>query len=124
MELKILKEIGKVAVPFLGRIVEFTFRVILCLLPLGVYMVILQKRVKASSTTSISVYTNETSKFQHVFPGFLLVSVNPDTLNNFLTKVHNNFQSWIQRNKYILAFLFMATIVGLMILSYIRGGSL
>ena len=120
MELTVMRWLRDFLVPLIGKTVELLFRVLLCLLPLGVYMVILQKRVKASSTRTISVYTKENSKFQHVFPGFLLVSIDPDSLSSYLAKAHNNVQNWIQRNKYIIALLFMSAIVGLMILSYIR----
>lgn len=122
MELTVMRWLRDFLVPLIGKTVELLFRVLLCLLPLGVYMVILQKRVKASSTRTISVYTKENSKFQHVFPGFLLVSIDPDSLSSYLAKAHNNVQNWIQRNKYIIALLFMSAIVGLMVLSYIRGG--
>lgn len=122
MELIVMRWLRDFLVPLIGKTVELLFRVLLCLLPLGVYMVILQKRVKASSTRTISVYTKENSKFQHVFPGFLLVSIDPDSLSSYLAKAHNNVQNWIQRNKYIIALLFMSAIVGLMVLSYIRGG--
>jgi hypothetical protein len=122
MELTVMKWLRDFLVPLIGKTVELLFRILLCLLPLGVYMVILQKRVKASSTRTISVYTKENSKFQHVFPGFLLVSIDPDSLSSYLAKAHNNVQNWIQRNKYIIALLFMSAIVGLMVLSYIRGG--
>ena len=122
MELTVMRWLRDFLVPLIGKTVELLFRVLLCLLPLGVYMVILQKRVKASSTRTISVYTKENSKFQHVFPGFLLVSIDPDSLSSYLAKTHNSIQNWIQRNKYIIALLFMSAIVGLMILSYIRGG--
>ena len=122
MELTVMRWLRDFLVPLIGKTVELLFRVLLCLLPLGVYMVILQKRVKASSTRTISVYTKENSKFQHVFPGFLLVSIDPDSLSSYLARTHNNIQNWIQRNKYIIALLFMSAIVGLMVLSYIRGG--
>ena len=122
MELTVMRWLRDFLVPLIGKTVELLFRVLLCLLPLGVYMVILQKRVKASSTRTISVYTKENSKFQHVFPGFLLVSIDPDSLSSYLAKAHNNVQNWIQRNKYVIALLFMSAIVGLMVLSYIRGG--
>lgn len=124
MKLTVLGWLRDILIPLIGKFIEIIFRVVLCLLPLGVYMLILQKREKASSTTSISVYTNENSKFQHVFPGFLLVAIEPDSLSVTLTKLHSNFQNWIQKNKYILSLMFMTIIVGLMILSYIKGGHL
>lgn len=124
MQLTVLTWLRDNSIGFIGRVIEITFRLILCLLPLGVYMVLLQKRSKASTINNISVYTKDYSRWQHVFPGFILVSVEPEALTNYFTRVNSNFQGWINRNKYLLSFLFMLTVVGLMILSYIRGGNL
>ena len=124
MQLTVLTWLRDNSIGFIGRVIEITFRLSLCLLPLGVYMVLLQKRSKASTIHNISVYTKDYSRWQHVFPGFILVSVEPEALTNYFTRVNSNFQGWINRNKYLLSFLFMLTVVGLMILSYIRGGNL
>jgi hypothetical protein len=122
MKLTVLTWLKESSINLIGRSIEFLFRTILCLLPLGIYLVLLQKRSKASTINTISVYTKEYSKWQHVFPGFILVAIEPDSLTNFLTRVNNNIQNWISKNKYYIAILFMATIVALMVLSYIRGG--
>lgn len=122
MKLTVLTWLKENVVVFVGRAIELLFRSILCLLPLGVYMLILQKRKKASTINTISVYTKEYSRWQHIFPGFILVTVEPESLNTFIAEIHNNIQKWIERNKYLLAFLFMSAIVGLMLLSYVKGG--
>lgn len=116
MELTVLKWLGDSSVRLLGRSIELTFRLILCFLPLGVYMLLLQKRKGASSVNTISVYTNERSKFQHIFPGFILVSIEPSTLDNFLNKLRDNVQNWVKENKYLLAFGFALILVVLMII--------
>ena len=115
MQLTVLKWLGDSSVRLLGRSIELTFRLILCFLPLGVYMLLLQKRKNASSVNTISVYTNERSKFQHVFPGFILVAVEPNSLNNMLSNFKNSIQEWVKDNKYILALLFMAIVIVLMV---------
>lgn len=122
MNLTVLKWLWEVLVPFFGRVIELIFRTILCLLPLGVYLVLIQKRNKASSVSSISTYTNDRSRWQHIFPGFILISINPDDLSNYIQNKKSAFQMWINTNKYILSFLFMLSIVALMVMSYIRGG--
>lgn len=122
MKLTVLEWIKEGAIPLIGRGIELGFRLILFILPLGVYMCLLQLRSKASSITSISTYTEDNSRFQHIFPGFILVSINPDSLTSFVKKANSNFQLWVNSNKYTLSFLFMAMIVGLMVLSYIKGG--
>ena len=115
MKLTVLKWLGDSSVALLGRLIELIFRTILCFLPLGVYMILLQKRQKASSVNTISVYTNERSKFQHVFPGFILVAVEPNSLNNTFSNWKNKVQEWVKNNKYILTLLFMAAILVLLV---------
>lgn len=124
MKLTVIKWLADSSIGILGRSIELIFRSILCLMPLGLYMLLLQKRSKASKVSSILTYTNDRSVWQHVFPGFILISIEPDELTNFLTKVHNSLQTWVDKNKYILALIFMILIVGLMVLSYMRGGNL
>jgi hypothetical protein len=85
-------------------------------------MILLQKRSKASKVSSLMTFTNDRSVWQHIFPGFILVAIEPDVLNNFLTNLNNSFKVWVERNKYALAILFMSTIVSILILMYIKGG--
>lgn len=122
MKLTVLKWIGESSIGILGRTIELLFRITLCLLPLGVYMLLLQKRTKASKISNIMVYTNDRSIWQHVFPGFILVSIEPDGMQKFLLNLNSNFKNWVERNKYLLALLFMSSIVGLMLLIYLKGG--
>lgn len=121
MKLVVLNWLKDGVLPFIGRTIELIFRMVLSLLPLGVYMILLQKRSKASSVSAISTYTKENSRFQYVFPGFILVSIDPDSLNNSIAKTKSNVQNWINQNKYILTIMFMTIVVVLMILTYIGG---
>lgn len=122
MKLTVLTWLRDSSITFIGKSIELLFRFILCLLPLGVYMVLLQKRSKASKVSSLLTFTNDRSIWQHIFPGFILVAVEPDELNNFLTNLNNSFKAWTERNKYTLALLFMSAIVGILILMYVKGG--
>ena len=121
MELVVLKEVGKGTLNFLGKFIEILFRIILCCIPLGFYLVLIQKRPKASTARAISAHLRDESKFQYIFPGFLLVTVNSKGLDNWLSALNNRIQSWIERNKYLLGLCCMATIVAIMVLSYMRG---
>ena len=123
MKLTVLEWLGSSLVPILGRTIELIFRVILIFMPLGVYLLLIQKRSRASAVSSLSTYTNDKSRWQHIFPGFILISINPDDLTNFISNNKNKFQTWVKENKYLLSFLFMSFIVLLMILSYIKGGN-
>ena len=123
MKLTVLRWIIDSSIGFLGRFVELIFRISLCLLPLGFYMALIQKRNKVSKVSSLPTFTNDRSVWQHVFPGFILVAIEPDEMNKFFTNLNSKFKTWAERNKYLLALLFMTIIVGLLILSYIKGGS-
>ena len=118
----VLKWIADSSIGLLGRTIELLFRCALCLLPLGVYMVLLQKRSKASTVSSLQAFTSDRSIWQHVFPGFILVAIEPDEMENFFTNLNNNFKSWAERNKYLITLIFMSLIVGIMVLMYVRGG--
>ena len=122
MKLIVLNWLKDSSKNLIGRSIELLFRFILCILPLGLYMILLQKRSKASKVSSLMTFTNDRSVWQHIFPGFILVAIEPDVLNNFLTNLNNSFKAWVERNKYALAILFMATIVSILILMYIKGG--
>lgn len=103
----------------LGRSIEILFRVVLCLLPLGVYMLLVQNRSKVSSISSLYAFTGDSSVWQHVFPGFMLVAVDKNMLRASCHKANNQFQEWVKANKYSLAMAFMVIVVGLMVYSYI-----
>ena len=122
MKLTVLNWLKDSSKNLIGRSIELLFRFILCILPLGLYMILLQKRSKASKVSSLMTFTNDRSVWQHIFPGFILVAIEPDVLNNFLTNLNNSFKAWVERNKYALAILFMATIVSILVLMYIKGG--
>lgn len=124
MKLTVLKWLGDSMIVFTGRAIEILFRAVLFFIPLGAYMILLQKRSKVSKVSSLLTYTTDRSVWQYVFPGFILVSIEPDDLTNYLKRVHNSLQFWIERNKYLLSLTFMLIIVGLMVFSYIKGGVL
>ena len=95
---------------------EFMARVIWLMLPLGVFMLLIQMRSRASGIRSISAFTDDNSEFQAIFPGYYLVSVNPNEMKEYMAKVKGNFQKWLQNNKYILCFLLALCIVLLMLI--------
>lgn len=92
-------------------IAERALRVILFLLPLGAYLLLLEFRSKASKVSSLSAFTTDKSIWQHVFPGFALVAIDPDLFRNTMKKCNEALQIWVQQNKYTLSFLFALLLV-------------
>ena len=100
-------------IPFLGKLIELLFRTTLFLLPLGIFLFLIQYRTKVSKTSNLSVYTTEESVWQHIYPGFILVSINPETTKKNFQKIKKNFQNTIEANKYIIEIFFMLIIIAL-----------
>ena len=115
MKLTVINWISEWLKQLLGKTIEIIFRIILFLLPLGVYLTILQSRSKVSSVSNLTIYTKDESVWQHVFPGFILVSINPNQFKEIVTEKKTSFKTWIKENQYILSFLFLLIIVVLMI---------
>lgn len=115
MKLTVLTWLRDSSISLIGRIIEIVFRILLFCLPLGVYLLLIQARDKASKVSSISVYTTDDSVWQHIFPGFILVAVNPNSFKNSFNSIKLRFQQWVNNNKYELTTLFMAVVVGLLL---------
>ena len=115
MKLTVLGWLKDVLLVWIAKIIEVTFRIILLCLPLWVFLLVIQGRGKVSSVSNLTNYTTDKSVWQHVFPGFILVALDSNQLKDMNSRVYSRIQSWLNRNKYTLAFLFMVTIVCLMI---------
>ena len=104
--------------PVLGRLIEFLFRTILFILPLGIYLTLIQYRSKVSKISNISVFTNDESVWQHIFPGFILVSISPETFKKHIRETKRSIQNSISDNKYLIEVIFMILVLVLM---YVKG---
>ena len=115
MKLTVLSWLRDILVIWVARLIELSFRLLLLLTPLGLYLLLIQFRSKASAMSSLSTFTDEKSAWQHIFPGFILVTLNQNGFKTGLSSNYGKFQGWINHNKYTLALLFMILIVCLMI---------
>ena len=115
MKLTVLTWIRDEILSSLGRLIEVLFRLFLLVLPMGLFLLLIQARHKASSIRTILDFTEDNSRWQHIFPGFIIVAIDPHVTRNMYMKVKINIQSWINANKYLLSFIFMTLIVFLML---------
>lgn len=115
MKLTVLIWLRDSLIGLIGRTIEILFRIILCLMPLGIYLLLIQFRSKASKISSISVFTTDDSIWQHIFPGFILVAINPNVLKENYKKTKKKFQNWVNENKYMISFTFMTLITILLL---------
>jgi inner membrane protein involved in colicin E2 resistance len=116
MKLTVLTWLKDELVVYIGKLVELLFRLLLLILPMGLFLLLIQGRSKASSIRTILDFTEDNSRWQHIFPGFILVAIDPNVAKATCTKIRVNIQSWINSNKYLLGLMFMTLIVALMII--------
>ena len=116
MKLTFLTWIRDELLPLFGKLIEIMFRCTLLVLPMGLFLLLIQTRSKASSIRTILDFTEDNSRWQHIFPGFIIVAIDPNIASNMYRRAKINVQSWINENKYLLSFLFMTLIVALMII--------
>ena len=67
------------------------------MLPMGLFMLLMSLRTKNHKTTAIGTFTNEKSEFQHIFPNYILVVVEPQLLRRSVTKRVNEVNGFLSK---------------------------
>ena len=67
------------------------------MLPMGLFMLLMSLRTKNHKATAISTFTNEKSEFQHIFPNYILVVVEPQLLRRSVTKRVNEVNGFLSK---------------------------
>lgn len=67
------------------------------MLPMGLFMLLMSLRTKNHKATAIGTFTNEKSEFQHIFPNYILVVVEPQLLRRSVTKKVNEVNSFLSK---------------------------
>lgn len=83
------------------------------MLPMGLFMLLMSLRTKNHKATAIGTFTNEKSEFQHIFPNYILVVVEPQLLRRSVTKRVNEVNGFL--GKY-LGMILVGTILVLLVL--------
>ena len=83
------------------------------MLPMGLFMLLMSLRTKNHKATAISTFTNEKSEFQHIFPNYILVVIEPQLLKRNIAKRVNEVNSFL--GKY-LGMIIVGSILILLVL--------
>ena len=67
------------------------------MLPMGLFMLLMSLRTKNHKATAIATFTNEKSEFQHIFPNYILVVVEPQLLRRSVTKKVNEVNGFLSK---------------------------
>ena len=97
----------------IGLLEKICTLIYLCL-PMGLFMLIMSFRTKNNSTTALSAFTNDRSEFQHIFPNFILVIVEPSLLKKEIQKRIDKTNSFLL--KYLPLTITLCVGLGLAIL--------
>lgn len=100
-------------------VMELIFVTIYCCMPVGLFMLLMSFKSKSSKATAISAYLNERSEFQHIFPNFLLVIVEPNWLRKKIADRVSKVQAFLTKYKALLIAFFFIVIMVLASLSYL-----
>ena len=89
-----------------------------CLLPIGLFMLIMSSRTKNHKATAIGTFTNERSEFQHIFPNYLLVIVEPNLMKKNIDNKIKSINAFIDKYKWVIGLIFAFAFVLLLTLRY------
>ena len=67
------------------------------MLPMGLFMLLMSLRTKNHKATAIGTFTNEKSEFQHIFPNYILVVVEPQLLRRSVVKRVNEVNNFLSK---------------------------
>jgi len=89
-----------------------------CLLPIGLFMLMMSSRTKNHKATAIGTFTNERSEFQHIFPNYLLVIVEPNLMKKSIDNKIKGINAFIDKYKWVIGLIFAFAFVLLLTLRY------
>lgn len=109
----ILKEFALSVLGLIAYVGEYVLRFIYLCLPLGLFMFMMSLRKKCNSITAIDVYANEKAVFQQVYPGALLVLIEPKAFLDRCKVLSMKAETFIEVHKYSIfaCLLFIIIIV-------------
>ena len=99
-------------------VVEKLCILLYCLLPIGLFMLIMSSRTKNHKATAIGTFTNERSEFQHIFPNYMLVIVEPKLMQKSIENKVKAINAFVDKYKWIFRLFFFLLTFGLLGYAY------
>ena len=114
-----LDTILKLLVALTIGLLEKLMILLYCLLPMGLFMLLMSLRTKNHKATAIGTYTNERSEFQHIFPNYILVIVEPAFLRNGFNKKISAFNNFLHKYSGMILFGIFVLILFMLAVYYL-----
>ena len=92
---------------------------IYCLLPIGLFMLIMGLRSKNHKVTALSTFTTDNSEFQHIFPNYILVTIDPNYYKRQIVKKVQGVSNFLERWAIFLLLIFLGLLSSLIIAAFV-----
>lgn len=92
---------------------------IYCLLPIGLFMLIMGLRSKNHKVTALSTFTTDNSEFQHIFPNYILVTIDPNYYKRQIVKKVQSVSNFLERWAIFLLLIFLGLLSSLIIAAFV-----
>lgn len=83
-------------------LLEVILKIIYFLIPVGVYMALLQFREKASKVSAIGTFTEDDSTWQYIHRNFILVCINPKSIRKDIKGNVKRIDKWFDKYKSVI----------------------
>lgn len=107
---------------FIIQVLKVAVNMLFFLLPVGVYVLIMQFTRKMSAMSSIETYVDPSKgEWMFIYPNTILVTTDANLYKKNINKAIKNLNKFIETNKNVLASLFAISVLFILILLVIRG---
>ena len=115
-EFVLLKRTFGLIVKIIMGLTEGLLRLFVLLLPLGLFMLLIQLRTKAPSGAALPAYVNNAkSEWQFVYAGTILVMLEPNSLRDKFNNYVSSLNRFVSKYKFLLIFWALALLTALVL---------
>jgi len=101
-------------------IIEKIFILLYCMIPIGLFMALMSLRDKNHKMPAISTFTSENSEFQHIFPNYILVIIEPNYFKRNVNKRIRDINLFLDKYKLIIALMFALLLTAFAVWFYLH----
>lgn len=103
------------------QVLKIIVNILFFLLPVGIYVLIMQFTRKMSAMSSIETYVDPSKgEWMFIYPNTILVTTDANLYKKNINKVVKSLNKFLETNKNILALLFAISVLLILILLVIR----
>ena len=107
---------------FIIQVLKVAVNMLFFLLPVGVYVLIMQFTRKMSAMSSIETYVDPSKgEWMFIYPNTILVTTDANLYKKNIKKFNKELNKFIENNKNVLALLFDIIVLFILVFIAVRG---